>query len=220
MSKRVNIDELRTRLAKARARLDASISKLGEPEFFAARDEVRQAERELSLAMGDETALLCDWPIQWSPGAPLPHVVSSGYKTFVMYLVDEPNPNWDGSYITVVDASSSNELPIALVEFVHCYMYKFGSLNSEKLYAHPLHGKGLEIYSAHIVANSRWLNELARDNAVHEYYDPATWREYKHYMLLFHDEIFECIARGYNIDVINGTFRDALEIATARLFER
>ena len=217
----MNIDELKSRLVEARARYKATIpEKRWEPEYYAARAEIRQAERELALARGQEAALLCDWPVQWSSGAPLPHVVSSGYRTFLMYMADEPDPNWDGSYITVVDPSSSDDLPIALVEFVQCYIYKLGGPNVDVLHAHPLRGKGLEGYAAHIVANSRWLKEMERINSVHEHYNPAHWRDYKHYLLLFHDEMFECIARDYKIELIHGTFRQALEIATARLFER
>ena len=40
------------------------------------------------------------------------------------------------------------------------------------------------------------------------------------YLLLFHDEMFECIATDYKIELLRGTFRQAMEIATARLFER
>ncbi len=186
----------------------------------AAHDDLLRAERAFYLAKGKETALEYDWPVPWNTGAPLPHVVSSGHKTFLMYIADEPDPNGDGSYITVVDPSTSEDLPIALVEFVSCYTYKFGGPDNEVWHAHPLSGKGLSAWSAHIVANSRWLAELERINSVRDGYDPARWREYKHYMLLLHDEIFECIAKDYKIELIRGTFRDALEMATAKLFER
>jgi hypothetical protein len=216
----MNIDELESRLAAAKSRYKAAVRGGGRSEWRAAHDDLLQAERELSLAKGKETALECDWPILWSKGAPLPHVVSSGYRTFLMYLASEPDPNWDGTYITVVDPSSSGDLPIALVEFVDCYIYKFGGPNDEVFRGQPLSGRGLGGYSAHIVANSRWLAELQRINSVHSNYDPSSWRDDKHYLLLFHDEIFECIATDYKIELIHGTFRQAMEIATARLFER
>jgi hypothetical protein len=191
-----------------------------QPEYRAAYEELLRAESELALAKGEETALKCNWPVRWDIGAPLPHVVSSGYRTFLIYLANEPDPNWDGSYITIVDPSSSGDLPIALVEFVDCYAYKFGGPSDEVFHGHPLYGKGLAPYYAHTVVNSRWLEELKQINSIHEYYNPANWQNVKHYLLLFHDEMFECIATDYKIELIHGTFRQAMEIATARLFER
>lgn len=221
MSKqRVNVDELESRLAQAQARYEASIPSVGQPEYDAAYDELLHAERQLALAKGEEAALECHWPVPWDMGAPLPHVVSSGHRMFLMYLAAEPDPTWDGSYVTVIDPTNSNLLPIALVEFVDCYMYKFGGPNDEVHHGHPLYGKGLGAYSAHIIANSRWLAELERINSVHHYYNPANWQNDRHYLLLFHDEMFECVAGDYKVELVHGTFRQALEIATARLFER
>jgi len=225
----VDISDLEARLAQAQARYEKATKALapkhkgGEwEEWRAAYHELLEDERALALAKGEETALPCPWEVPWDMGAPLPHVLSSGYKTYLMYLVREPDPNWDGTYVTVVDPTSPEVLPIALVEFIRCYDFKFGGPNDEVMEGHPLHGKGLGSYDAHLIANSHWLAELEQINSVHIFYNPSAWKgpKLKHYMLLFHDEMFECIAEDHKIEVFQGTFELVFEVATRRLFER
>jgi hypothetical protein len=223
----VNISALEARLSQAQQRYQRSVAALapkhkgGEwEEYEAAYKELISAERELSLAKGEETALACDWEADWDKGAPLPHVIASGNRTYLLYFVSEPDPNWDGTYTRVVDPADASAFPIALVEFVQCEAFKFGGPNDEVFHGHPLHGKGLEGYRAHMIANSRWLAELETTNSVHRMYDPAKWKELKHYMLLFHDEMFECIATSHRIEIFRESFEHVLEIAKKRIFKR
>jgi hypothetical protein len=85
---------------------------------------------------------------------------------------------------------------------------------------HRLWGKGLAPYSAHVIANSRWLAEMENINRVHPSYHPDKWRTLKHYLLLFHDEHFECLAKDYTIEVLQDSLEHVVEIARTRLFAR
>lgn len=193
----------------------------GEPEEFeAARTENLMLQRAVSLAKGEETAISLEWKYPWNTGAPLPHIVSSGYKTFLIYYISEPDPNWDGTNVTVIDSTSEQMLPLALVEFIGCYSMKFGGANDEVLSGHPLWKKGLEPYQAHEIKNSRWLNEEMKINSVHPYYNEKRWNNRKHFMLLFHDEMFECIAEDYTTEILNDTFEGALIEAQKRMMNR
>lgn len=185
---------------------------------LAARKAVLQAERALSLAEGKETALPCEWEVPWNTGAPLPHLISSGMRTYLMYIANEHDPNWDGSYSTLMRTSDPHR--IALVEFTGCYAFQFGGPNDEVANGHPLWGRGLEYYSAHVIANSRWLAAMEQINKVHPSYQPAQWSVLKHYLLFFHDESFECLARGYTIEVLQDSLEHVVEIARARLFDQ
>lgn len=62
-----------------------------------------EAERALAAACGEEHAVSVDLGVRWSGGAPLPHLLSSGHRTFVAFYLDEPDPDWDGTYVHVVD---------------------------------------------------------------------------------------------------------------------
>lgn len=126
-------------------------------EFRDAVDEQLRLERRVSLAKGDETALVIEWKPQWDVGAPMPHVLSSQGRAFLIYRLSEPDSAWDGAYVNVVDPAANASEPLAIVEFQRCYAHRFGGPNDEVITGHPLHGKGLQAYRAHEVANSRWL---------------------------------------------------------------
>jgi hypothetical protein len=83
----------------------------------------------------------------------------------------------------------------------------------------PLYGKGLEAYRAHEVRNSRWLAAEQATNSVHRGYNAASWQDTKHYLLMFHDDCFECLAKGYKVEVVNCSFREAVNRVVERLFE-
>lgn len=215
----MNLSALEARLQEMQTRWEEAIKSDAPLEKrLAAKEGVLQAERALSLAKGEETALSCEWEIPWNTGAPLPHVVASGMSTYLMYIANEPDPNWDGSYVTEVRTSDPHS--IALVEFIDCYAFQFGGPNDEVANGHRLWGRGLEFYSAHVVANSRWLAEMEKINMAHPGYLPAQWSALKHYLLFFHDDFYECLAKGYTIEVLQDSLEHVVEIARTRLFAR
>lgn len=153
----------------------------------------------------DEFARVIEWSPQWDPGAPMPQVFSNGHKTFLTYLVSEPDPNWDGTYVNIIDNTSESTYSLALVEF-NGDTFRFGIANDEVFSGLPLWEKGLESYAAHIIENSTWITELKDINKVHPYYHEDRWKDIKHFALLFHDQIFEIIATGYKIETFKTTF--------------
>jgi len=155
-----------------------------------------------------EYARIIDWKPTWNIGAPMPQVFSTGYKTFLIYLVNEPNPNWDGTSISVIDNTSATIYPLALVEFIHPHTHRFGTVNDEAGSGHSLYKKGLEFYSAHIVENSNWIRELKNIHKVHPYFNESSWVDRKHFLLFFHDEMFEIVANDYKIETYRTTFLD------------
>ena len=163
--------------------------------------------------MTDEYAKKIEWKPQWDIGAPSPQVFSNGHKTYLIYLIDEPDPNWDGSYVNVIETKSKTTYPLALVEFGG-HTFRFGIANDEVFSGLPLWDKGLECYAAHIIENSSWVNELKKINKVHPYYDEERWNNHKHFLLLFHDELLEVIATEYKIETFNTTFSQlSVEVA-------
>src|SRR5437868_12461214 len=102
----MDIDDLEASLAQARdqyANISDALryknSGLEIKDWTSAHDALLKAERSLALAKGEETALAYPWEIKWDLGAPLPHVVASGQAAYLLYLVSEPDPSWDGSYV-------------------------------------------------------------------------------------------------------------------------
>lgn len=160
-----------------------------------------------------EFAKVIEWNPKWDLGAPMPQVFSNGHKTFLIYLINEPDPNWDGTYVNMIDSTSETKYPLALVEF-NGSTFRFGIANDEVFSGLPLWKNGLESYSAHIIENSTWINELKNINKVHPYYNENKWKDEKHFTLLFHDEIFEVIATDYKVEIFKTTFAKlATEVA-------
>jgi len=138
-----------------------------------------------------------EWTPAWSTGAPCPQVFSNGHETYLSYYTDEA------------------ENTLVLVTFFKSLSHRFGIVNDEALNGHPLYEKGLETYRAHIIENSRWIEEHKQIHKVHPNFTEKHWLDYKHILLSFHDEIFEIIFSGdHKKESFNSTMKDiALEVA-------
>lgn len=203
----MNISRLEGELLEAQASYNAM-----QHAFLEQRREAEaallRAERAFSMAKGEETALSCEWKVRWEPNAPMPHVLASEGQTYLMYVVQE-DANWDGT---------SAKLSIALVNFIDCYAWKYGGPNVDVLSGHPLWGRGLEPNAAHVIAHSRWLAQEEKINQVHPNYNPDRWKTWKHYLLSFRDETFECVASDYQIELFRASLGQVAQIAHLRLF--
>ena len=95
-------------------------------EFTTAREEVLRLERELAKEKNEPYAIPCDFPVQWDVGAPLPFLLCNDHRTFLTFYVHEPNPNWNGTEVRIVDPGSSTEASLCLVVFRSCAAAKLG----------------------------------------------------------------------------------------------
>lgn len=188
--------------------------------LWAAWEEQFQAERDLAAARGEQHAKVIDIGPGWDVGAPLPHLISNGSRAFVVCLASQPDPQWDGTYVTMVSAADANPSPFAVIELWGCAEVRFGGPNDEAISGHPLHGKGLASYGAHEVLNSAWIEEAIRVNSVHPHHSDSPFRQLRHYALLFHDEMLEALALGIESRLVIGTMRGILGDLTASLIER
>ena len=219
-----HLSEIEERLEAAQDRLRLASAALapkhkgGEMEAFRdAIDQMYKVERELAAAKGEQYAAPLDFPVLWDVGAPLPHVFASDGCTLLTFYVAEANPAWDGSYVSVKDPRDQSVELLALVEFNGCVSTRFGDPNDEVFDGHPLHGRGLEGYTAQVVVNSIWLEELEAINSVHSQYDPGLWRELRHFVFWFHDNTFECVAKSFEVEVHRESMAAMIERVTRRL---
>lgn len=218
------MDEIAAKLAKAQERLRVAMAALapkhqgGEwEEYEAASADILTLERELARAQGEEYADISDFPFAWDIGAPLPHVIADDYRTFLLFYLSVPDPNWDGTYVTVKNPASEAVEHLALVEFVRPVAFRMGTPNDEVLESHPLSGKGLDSNTAQIVRNSRWITELEMMNKAHQGYREETWRQLMHYVFWFHDSTFECVAESYRVEAHQTSVSQLLTEACKRL---
>lgn len=147
------------------------------------------------------------WP---DVGAPLPAVVGDEDHLFLAYIVSGSNPAWDRTYSTVKGPGSPSE-QIAIVTFERPYCHLFGPPNDEAFAGHPLAARGLEPYSVSEIAESSWVRDLERLNAVHPYHRPESFADRHHYIFAFHDSSFECVARSFTVEVYHGSMVSAVQ---------
>lgn len=221
------VDSLEKKLELAKAKLDSAIrnaqKSFGDKErneWSVAHSELLQAERNLAKDRNEEYAEPLEFPVEWDTGAPLPFVLQNEGKTILTFYIRDPDPDWDGTYVNVVDTSSEDESLLALVEFKWCSSSKFGSPNDEVHEGHPLFGRGLDSYTAQIVRNSRWIEELKSINSVHNCFNPDNWKRLNHYIFWFHDTTFECIADSFTVETFKTNMGELLKIANERLLEK
>lgn len=168
-----------------------------------------QTERVVSVNLG----------ITWDTGAPLPHVVQSELRAFLIFQLPHEDPEWDGSYVRLVDPASAKPEQIGIIEWKGCRGAVLGGLNDESIHGHRLWKYGLSdiIHAGGEVLNSRWVAELEEANRVHPYHDPQSYRSLRHYILLFHDSMFECIAESFVVDTVWRPMPRVLQDMVARV---
>jgi hypothetical protein len=216
--------EAERRLDEARARVHELSSAIQAARGFgdwdglrAARQDVLAAEREVARIAGDEYAVELDFELPWDTGAPLPHLLANGHKTYLLFYLANPEPDWDGTWVRVVDPAATEAEPLGVVEFHQVHSVKLGGPNDEAIEGHPLSGKGLRAYAAHRVLNSRWIADEERINSVHPHHRGGWQDRLNHYVFCFHDETFECLAEGFTTERYVGSPRAVLSELADRL---
>lgn len=183
------MSKLEKELEDAKEQLRQVISSRKMDGYVSAHLTVLSLERKIAAERMDEYAETIEFPVKWDIGAPMPHRLANGHRTFLLFYLPD-------SY-----SEGSRTESIALAQFHQCVSSKLGDPNEDVLRFHLLYGKGLEPYTAQIVRNSKWVNELEAINKMHPQYDQDFWRTLKHYILWFHDETFECVAKSYEVEV-------------------
>ena len=105
------------------------------------------------------------------------------------------------------------DVGVALVEFPHCAVTKFGYPNDEAWSGIP-RTRGLS-YGIFEVINSSWNAEIARLNR-YSFPDTEESRR-RHFLFLFHDSSFECLADDLTLEIVDRPYRDVFERITRRV---
>lgn len=131
-----------------------------------------------------------------------PVLLQSDQSAFLIFNAMKRDLDVDG----YVDAG------LAICEFLGCRITKFGYPNDEAWSAIP-RTRGLS-YNVCEVADSEWDKEIAGLNR-HRFPDSAMRRK-RHFLILFHDSSFECLAE----DIRCQTSDEPIEVILGRLAAR
>lgn len=151
-------------------------------------------------------------------GAPGPVVLSDEFRTVLAFYLQDTPERWDGTSVEVV--SHKTERPLAIVEFVLCYDFMFGSPNDEAFQGHPLASRGLHPYGVFEIQNSSWIRQLSRMNSVHPYHKPERFWKKHHLIFAFHDSTFECVTDGFQVEETFGSIESVVPRMAEKLWAK
>ena len=152
-------------------------------------------------------------PNGWSPAAAASSAQrgstseSNGHRAFVVCYLG----SWDPRYEKARDLC-------AVLKLEGCQSLRFGVPNDEAISGHPLWGRGLGVYSAHVVPSSDWLEQHRRWNSVHRSHSDEDWRRLRHYVFTFHDEMLEALAADVQATVAPGPMHALVHSCLDRLW--
>ncbi|HMQ10218.1 MAG TPA: hypothetical protein PKB05_02820 [Oligoflexia bacterium] len=142
-----------------------------------------------------------------NPGAPIPWILSNDSDLYLSFYTSEKTFE---SYQNI----SSNNLKVTNYEkdcvvtvvFKSFCKYMVGLPNDEVLSSHALYNKGLDsLYNAEVI-NSSWIVELEKMNSVHPSHNREWFlKDLKHFIITFKNNIFECVAKGYDVSLSLGS---------------
>ncbi len=157
----------------------------------------------------DKVVEVSDLP-QGDVGHPCPAVIATERKTFLVYYLNVPFENEDGTSLQNAKTSSES-LDVAVISLDSCLAHMFGPPDDETFDGHPLDARGLAPYNIFEVRNSSWIRSLERINSVHPLHDPARFEKYRHFIFLFNNITFECVTEGFDCRVQTGSVFSTLE---------
>jgi hypothetical protein len=165
-------------------------------------------QRRRARAAGQEYADELDLGSELDPGAPMPHMFANGHSVFVLFYLRSPMPG-----------RGSVTAPLALVEFTGAHAVLFGGPNDEALSGHHLYGRGLGPHAIHEVRASRWISNAERVNSVHPHHQGGWHAWLRHFVITFHDETLECLARDVRTETCTSSFPDAVQATAPRMLD-
>jgi hypothetical protein len=136
-------------------------------------------------------------------GSPSPIILSDGGNLFVAFYGDE----WDPSRIP--STGGDDYYPgILVIKFIRYQKYTFGLPNDESLSGHPYYKLGMEQYGFYELKDSDLIASLIKIQSVHPKHKPEKWIGVKHFIITFHDNMLECIAREFEIKQVAPSIYD------------
>ncbi len=129
---------------------------------------------------------------QMDTGSPSPIILSTEGDMLILFLTQKDQRN-----VPSIRGKTEYETNVSMMKFTNCLKYTFGSPSNETLHGHPYYQLGLESYAFYEMKDSDMIKELQTIDKIHAYYNFEKWKYYKHYIITFHDNMFECVSTNY-----------------------
>jgi len=132
-------------------------------------------------------------------GAPCPLLIAEDGDLRLIFYSNDENQN---------DLRQRNNLydqGIVELKFKLYGFFSFGPPNDETLTGHPYFELDLYPYSFYELLDSDLIAKISTYGRHHHFYNPNAYDKYHHYILTFKEQLFECVARGFEVNTYNET---------------
>lgn len=127
-------------------------------------------------------------------GSPSPMIVSNDSELFIAFYSYKQSTTLEPQ-----ERNTVYDTGIFALNFKSYLKYSFGLPSNETIEGHPYYKLGIKSFAFYELKGSDLIKQLEDIEKVHPYYTPDKWTDYKHYILTFHDNMFECVAKGFEI---------------------
>lgn len=152
---------------------------------------------------------------QINVGAPEPIIISNDNELFIAFYADKQS-----SSTVPQEPNIIYDEGIFALKFKVFLKYTFGLPGDETMQGHPYSELGMNPYSFYELRNSDLIKSLQDIEKIHPNYNPEKWKMYKHYILTFHDNMFECIAQDFEIREENTSLYNQATVMLSELSVR
>lgn len=135
-----------------------------------------------------------DLGVEPDVGAPLPTLLRNEHDAWLAFYTREWFATGDVRAPPKPGESLAADEEVALLHFEGCMAVNLGFPNVDVLPGHRLWPKGLEMYGTFEVLDSQWIAHLDQIETVFPRYDPRYLDGLRHFVITFHDSVFECVA--------------------------
>lgn len=152
-----------------------------------------------------EEARILTWYPKWLDLNPEPRLITNGTKTFLIYLCHEGSDSLGDNPINILEEVDETNYPFAVIELKNCLAHKFETLEERFFKYLSLWDTGLRRHHAHVIDNSKWLNNVRDLHEDERDFNKKQWVNKEHYVMLFHENALEFLADGFDIQVFRGS---------------
>jgi len=156
-----------------------------------------------------------------SPSVPAETVIQDGWATYLLFFAVSKS---------VDDTGHLKDLGVAVVECKHCSSSKFGYPNDEGRPEYPLYNLGLAAAGSSVleIIGSTWAQEAHQQQLASSQRiwgeQKSTWKPGqseppRHFIILFKEKTFECLAREVSVQLLAKDFSEALQYVHRKLAE-
>jgi hypothetical protein len=140
-----------------------------------------------------------DFGVTWDPVVPRPLLMQYEDEAYLAFYPRE-------------DPIQHDPTPtVAIFQWHGCDGAVLGPPNDEAVPGHRLWPRGLDgVAWGAEVNNSAWIAHLEKVNSVHARHRPGWFSQLRHFVLLFKESTFECLAGGYSLRIEKKPMLDVL----------